>query len=581
MSDGSRSRTEVVSEVVFLGKLVERIADGKIRVPRFQRAFVWRQTDLHALLDSILRGFPIGSILVWDTEEKIESTRRIGPMRISRRPDGMIGYLLDGQQRVSTLVGTLRLTDCMNETVDQVDWRVYCNLETREFHRAPAEGVGPQHFPMRSLLNTADFLAACRRIQSEVDNPVRSQNWLDEADRLANVFRDYQLPLIRIRDADLDSAVTVFARLNRTGRKMAADEMVSALTYQKGQFHLAQEMDNFKVELAKKRFGNLDRVFLLRAVLAALGRDIYAKDWADLMVKPEVREALPSAFESAREGIRRALNFLASFGVTSDRLLPYGLQLVFLGEFFRQCPQPTASVADRLNRWFWVTSFTGWFGGVNTAQAKTALSEISDLAKGTETRFSVVNLETQAQPFPDRFDGRSARVRTFLLYLASLKPSSLRGEGALNPGELLSRSGTGAVGRVFSNLPQRADLIRSPANRMYVDHDHVGQAFGALTDLPDDMLKEVLPTHGFPAESINHLRSGNRTGLIEARLEALIDGERNFMVKRSVVPPQERTAGTIADSDASDEEYVDIDYREADAEDEETPISQPGAARSQ
>ena len=108
MSDGRRSRTEVVPEVVFLGKLVERIAEGKIRVPRFQRAFVWRQTDLHALLDSILRGFPIGSILVWDTEENIGSASCIGPMEISPRPDGMIGYLLDGQQRVSTLVGTLR-----------------------------------------------------------------------------------------------------------------------------------------------------------------------------------------------------------------------------------------------------------------------------------------------------------------------------------------------------------------------------------------------------------------------------------------------------------------------------------------
>ena len=579
MSDGRRSRTEVVPEVVFLGKLVERIADGKIRVPRFQRAFVWRQADLHALLDSILRGFPIGSILVWDTEENIESTRRIGPMEISLRPDGMIGYLLDGQQRVSTLVGTLRLTDGMNATVDQVDWRVYCNLDTREFHRAPAEGVGPQHFPVRSLLNTAGFFEACRRIESEGDDPVRSQKWLDEADRLANAFRDYQLPLIRIRDADLDSAVTVFARLNRTGRKMAADEMVSALTYQRGQFHLAQEMNNFKIELAQKRFGNLDRVFLFRAVLAALGRDIYAKDWADLMVKPEVREALPDAFESATEGIRRALKFLARLGVTSDRLLPYGLQLVFLGEFFRQCPQPTASVDELLNRWFWVTSFAGWFGAVRLTQTRLALSEIRNIATGVETRFSVVNLEAQAQPFPDRFDGRSARVRAFLLYLASLEPRSLRGKGVLDPGELLSMSGTGALGHVSAILPQRA-LIRSPANRMYVDRDHVGQAFGALTELQDNELMEVLPTHGFPVASMDHLRSGNRTGLIEARLEALIDGERDFMVKRGVVPSQERTAGIIADSDASDEEYFDIEHGEADADEDATLISQPGASGS-
>ena len=80
MSDRSRKRTEVVSQIVSLGWLVERVAAGKIRVPRFQRAFVWKQPDLSALLDSVLRGFPIGSILVWDTDWGIDSTPRIGPL---------------------------------------------------------------------------------------------------------------------------------------------------------------------------------------------------------------------------------------------------------------------------------------------------------------------------------------------------------------------------------------------------------------------------------------------------------------------------------------------------------------------
>ena len=562
MIDNKRSRTDVMSEVIFLGKLVERIVAGKIRVPRFQRAFVWKQTDLHALLESILRGFPIGSILVWDTEEKIESTERIGPVAIDPPPNGSVGYLLDGQQRVSTLVGTLRLTDAMENTVDQVDWRVYCDLDTLEFHRAPAEGLRPHHFPVRSLLNTAGFFEACRHIQAEVDDRARSQRWLDEADRLASAFRDYQLPLVHIREADLDSAVTVFARLNRTGRKMTADEMVSTLTYQAGQFHLAQKLTEFKAELGPRGFGNIDRVFLLRAVLAALDRDIYAKDWADIMVKQEVREKLPHAFADAAKGIRRALEFLKRLGVTSDRLLPYGLQLVLLGEFFRRCPEPTERVVELLNRWFWVTSFTGWFGGVNTAQAKRALSEVSQLSAGKGSGFSVIDLEAPAQPFPDRFDGRSARVRAFLLYLASLRPRSLQpeiNEKALNPGELLSTLGTGGVGYVSTYQPRLAHLIRSPANRMFVDRSHVGQAFGVLQGLSDRLLAELLPTHGFPVDAIGRLRNNDRAGLIAARLETLIDGEREFMTKLNVVPPAERTAATVADSDVSDDQYSEID----------------------
>lgn len=557
MDREQRSRTEVVPEVVFLGKLIERIGDGKVRVPRFQRAFVWKQADLHALLDSILRGYPIGSILVWETEEDIESSGRIGPVQLSPSPAGLVGYLLDGQQRVSTLVGTLRLADDGEHVVDDIDWRVYCDLDTLEFQREPEGGAGPQHFPVRSLLNTAGFLEACRRIQEDVDDPARSQRWLDEADRLSNAFRDYQLPLIRIRDADLDSAVTVFARLNRTGRKMAADEMVSALSYQKGEFHLADKLTEFKDELHQRRFGNLDRVFLLRAVLAALDLDIYAKDWAaNLVVQRDVRESLPEAFESAANGIRCACGFLETLGVTTDRLLPYGLQLVMLGEFFRRCPQPAKRVRGLLERWFWVTSFTGWFGGVNSAQARLALSEIRRLAAGEKDGFSVVDLNAPAQPFPEHFDGRSARVRAFLLYLASLKPHSLR-NGHLDPGDLLSALGTGAVGYVSSNPQLAPHLVRSPANRMFLDRGHVGQAITTLAELTDQELTALLPTHGFSLNAVDLIRNDDRRRLIEGRQCSLIEGEREFMKKRDIAPPTRQMAVSIADSDGSDDEYAE------------------------
>ena len=554
MSNRHQVRTEVLPEVLFLGRLVDRVAEGKIRVPRFQRPFVWKQADLHQLLDSVLHGFPIGSILVWETEDEIETTGRIGPIEVSSPPAGSVGYLLDGQQRVSTLVGTLRLPEDVFPFKDQVDWRVFCDLDKLEFTRVSEDAVDPQYFPVRSLLNTAGFFGACRRIESEVNNSNLAQRWIEEADRLANAFRDYQLPVIHIRHADLDSAVTVFARLNRTGRKMTADEMVSALTYREGEFHLAKKLDEFKDVLEGQGFGNLDRVLLLRSVLAALGRDIYAKDWATLVVQKEVREELPKAFDSAANGIKGALEFLKNLGVTSDRLLPYGLQLVLLGEFFRLCPHPKEGVADLLTRWFWVTSFTGWFGGVNTAQATRALGEMRALAKGEGIGFSVIDLDARAQPFPERFDGRSARVRAFLLYLASLRPHAIRKQGRLEPGRLLSIRGTRAVGYVSTNSGQLEGLISSPANRMFIDEGQVGQVFSELEQLNDEVLSELLPTHGFASNSIGYLRNGDRMGLIKVRLERLIAGEREFMKKWSVTPPGTQTGASIADSDASDDE---------------------------
>ena len=554
MSDGRKFRTEVVPEVVFLGKLVERVAAGKIRVPRFQRPFVWKQGDLHQLLDSVLHGFPIGSILVWDTEDAIETMERVGPVAVSSATAGSVGYLLDGQQRVSTLFGTLRLPEDAESIVDQIDWRVYCDLETREFIRVPGERTDPHYFPVRSLLDTAGFFTACRRIESEVSKGTDAERWLEEADHLANAFRDYQLPVIHIRDANLDSAVTVFARLNRTGRKMTADELVSALTYREGEFHLAKKLDEFKDKLEREGFGNLDRVLLLRSVLAALGRDIYAKDWATLVVRQEVRKQLPSAFDSAAAGIGSALAFLKERGVASDRLLPYGLQLVLLGEFFRLCPRPDAGAVEILDRWFWVTSFTGWFGGVNTAQATRALGEIRDLATGEGSGLSVIDFDAPAQPFPERFDGRSARVRAFLLYLASLRPSSMRTMEVIDLGKQLASRGPRALGYVSSNPGPLGGLFGSPANRVFLDEGQVGQAFSDLEQQGDAALNELLPSHGFPSDSIEHVRRGDRLALVQARLEELTSGERKFMQERNVRQPVERTAASIADSDVDDEE---------------------------
>ena len=266
------------------------------------------------------------------------------------------------------------------------------------------------------------------------------------------------------------------------------------------------------------------------------------------------RHRRPRLRSSAPIGIADALEFLVDLGVTSDRLLPYGLQLVLLGEFFRLCPRPAAEVVELLNRWFWVTSFTGWFGGVNTAQATHALSEIRNLARGTGTGFSVVDLDAPAQPFPERFDGRSARVRALMLYLASLRPRSLRGAESLDPGQLLATRGTRAVGYVSSNPEPLGELFSSPASRMFVDADQYGQAFADLAGLSDDELMALLPTHGFPADSVHRLRNGDRVGLIRGRLETLIAGERDFMEERNVRLPSARTAASIADSGASDEE---------------------------
>ena len=86
-------------------ELVGKIERGEIRLPEMQRQYVWRQTRVRDLLDSLYRGYPSGTILTWDTDETV-ATREFA---VDQEADGnRFQLLLDGQQRLTSLSAILR-----------------------------------------------------------------------------------------------------------------------------------------------------------------------------------------------------------------------------------------------------------------------------------------------------------------------------------------------------------------------------------------------------------------------------------------------------------------------------------------
>ena len=52
--------------------LLNQIKNGEIVLPAIQRDFVWDEDRIVTLLDSIMRGYPIGIVLLWETYEDIQ-----------------------------------------------------------------------------------------------------------------------------------------------------------------------------------------------------------------------------------------------------------------------------------------------------------------------------------------------------------------------------------------------------------------------------------------------------------------------------------------------------------------------------
>ena len=97
-----RPRVEQIRPV----ELVVWARRGRLRIPSFQRSFRWDRDDVVKLFDSVLRGYPVGTLLMWQ-RPAAAARLEIGPLKIDA-PEAVDAYwVVDGQQRVTSLVGAL------------------------------------------------------------------------------------------------------------------------------------------------------------------------------------------------------------------------------------------------------------------------------------------------------------------------------------------------------------------------------------------------------------------------------------------------------------------------------------------
>ncbi len=221
---------------------LESIGRGTLRVPRFQRPFVWRPEQMLELFDSIERGYPIGSLLVWETNLPLASLSTVGDIAVPDPPSGVpVSFLLDGYQRLSALFGTLMRSATAPRTAEQQSWMwwVYRELGGGQpsgllfRHWTHAEPPPTHYLPVRSVLRTLDFLAFVRKLQAAAGSgrdPDRTAEMIDEAEQVAQRIKLYRLAVVRLQGGSLEQAAEVFSRLNIPGRAMTAEQMLSALS---------------------------------------------------------------------------------------------------------------------------------------------------------------------------------------------------------------------------------------------------------------------------------------------------------------------------------------------------------------
>lgn len=178
-------------------QLVEEYRTGRIVIPEFQREYVWRPSKAPRLIDSLYQGFPISSLLLW------QSTEEARPRRRDPRPvrAGLMSWLIDGQQRVLTLSRTMN----GDEGID-----VVFHPELEDFRLAnAATRKDPNWLRLAELLDDESY----RRIRRSLDGSRQADKLEQRIEKLRQVL-DYEVPVVRMVDHSFDDAVTAFTRIN-------------------------------------------------------------------------------------------------------------------------------------------------------------------------------------------------------------------------------------------------------------------------------------------------------------------------------------------------------------------------------
>jgi hypothetical protein len=192
---------------------VESIAAGEYRIPPFQRPFVWTDDAVIALLDSLLAGHYVGTLLLWERYRQPAAGVMFGGVAV-RSPEGHAYVVIDGQQRLGSLAAAF------------LSGRFYVDLLTGKFTTAPK----PTDLPLTILIDpTFEIIDWGKRpeIVAAFGEKVGSRLGAKMMDAL--LWGPTVQTFILDHEAPASHVVETFRRLNTHGTPMSADDLAAAL----------------------------------------------------------------------------------------------------------------------------------------------------------------------------------------------------------------------------------------------------------------------------------------------------------------------------------------------------------------
>lgn len=441
-------------------ELVSMIERGELRLPEMQRRYVWRATRVRDLLDSLYRGYPSGTILVWETDRE-QPTRDLA---VSQQKSPFSGHklLLDGQQRLTSLSAVLRGEPVkVRGRKREID--ILFNLEhpdkltevteitTDEEYLKPDEGntedmVDPEEdeedlsladrmkrmtfvVSSKALAQQPSWVSVSTIFKSDDNNEIlkkagvtslddpKCTKYTERLNKLRAIANYPYAVHVLPRDLDYEEVAEIFVRVNSLGTKLRGSDLALAQITAKWQNSL-KLLEEFQEE-CEAQWMTLDLGLLVRAmVVFTTGQSRFGR------VATLPASQLKEGWEKAKEGLRFAVNFLkTNADIEDESLLSSPLFFIAMAYFYSQKNYKlTAKHEKRLLYWFYLANAKGRYSRGSTESLLDAdlniikrSGEPTELVEILRQQFGRLNIEETD------FIGRGANSPLFSLVFLALR----------------------------------------------------------------------------------------------------------------------------------------------------------------
>ena len=533
-------------------ELLNLIHAREMALPDFQRDFVWQPGQTQALILSLARSFPAGSLLRMENSSHMFAPRAIAgaPELNGHSPKYLI---LDGQQRLTSLYQALYGTGDhlffvrLQKLIDGEDLEKVFFYEMREkgekLYGTRLAQARARVLPLQIIFGGEGFHSWLDEIaevlEKDDDGPTLTsteRKALRAAhDQYVAPIVSYEFPVVTLTgNPSLEAVCTIFETLNNTGVRLSVFDLLSARFYAKGK-NLRQMWTQAFENGDHLREFEVDPYYLLQVIAARAANSIKRSD----VLKLDAADVVAS-WDDAVWGMEQTLDLLnQDCGVLNAQLLSYNTVLVPMAAAFaanRGFKGPAVgALKQKLRQWYWCSVFMQTYEFNPTSQTITDIGELQHWIEGGAAPHTVSQFDFKKESLYFVTTRQRAIYRGVLCLVIRRPPldfhttkkltASLMAQGRVDDHHIFPAA---YLAVKYPELePKEVDAV---VNRTLIDRE-TNQIIGKRA--PSDYLQtieaslggsglnEVLISHYLPTGSQSSLRENDYDSFRQQRADAL------------------------------------------------------------